>query len=620
MAKPKDLTPQFPILSAEEEIIVSGVQSFSDFVGQQNINTPIKVQQNHVESADFLTGSTGWRFDAVGNLEANDGNFRGDITGASGTFSGTITATTGSIGGWSISADAIFKDGATDILSAGMAPVDYPFYAGKKYVDRATAPFKVEPSGKMTCTDIVATGVINAQSGYLSAGVYVDTVNGLLCESGGLNVGNAGHIRGGQTDYETGTGFFLGYSTDAYKFSIGNATDYLKWDGTNVKLLCSSANAIHIQYGSDILLEHGGDIKFTSVTAPTACTATLAGLGAGNVDNGEHIYKITYVNEAGETELGVASNTVTVVDKSSNGKVSLTNIPLSLSNSVISRKIYRTWGFGTSFHLLATISDNTTTTYTDNTSDADLSVEEATFIENNSFGKIFVDGVVIVNLSSSNSFIGQKSGNDTTTGVGNSFIGYSVGESNTTGTFNTGVGFGVLNKNTSGYFNTSVGYHSLKVNTTGRHNTCIGVNALYTNIAGYDNTAIGTQALSQNFVGHQNTAIGRVSLYSNSTGHRNIGLGHYAGFYETGSDAFYVNNQNRTNTAGDKAKSLLYGVMAAAAADQKLTINALLNLSVSKTPASSGATGVAGDIAWDASYIYVCTATDNWERVGIATW
>lgn len=81
-----------------------------------------------------------------------------------------------------------------------------------------------------------------------------------------------------------------------------------------------------------------------------------------------------------------------------------------------------------------------------------------------------------------------------------------------------------------------------------------------------------------------------------------------------------MNNQNRSNTAGDKAKSLLYGVMASAAADQKLTINGLLNQSVSKTPSSAADTGTAGDIAWDASYIYVCTASNTWKRVAIATW
>ena len=38
------------------------------------------------------------------------------------------------------------------------------------------------------------------------------------------------------------------------------------------------------------------------------------------------------------------------------------------------------------------------------------------------------------------------------------------------------------------------------------------------------------------------------------------------------------------------------------------------------TPASAAATGTVGTIAWDTNYIYVCTATDTWERVAIASW
>ena len=38
------------------------------------------------------------------------------------------------------------------------------------------------------------------------------------------------------------------------------------------------------------------------------------------------------------------------------------------------------------------------------------------------------------------------------------------------------------------------------------------------------------------------------------------------------------------------------------------------------TPASASATGTAGEIAWDANYIYVCTATDTWKRVALSTW
>jgi len=50
--------------------------------------------------------------------------------------------------------------------------------------------------------------------------------------AGNITLDSSGYIKGGQTAYATGTGFFLGYSTDAYKLSIGSPTNYLKWDGT----------------------------------------------------------------------------------------------------------------------------------------------------------------------------------------------------------------------------------------------------------------------------------------------------------------------------------------------------------------------------------------------------
>lgn len=37
-------------------------------------------------------------------------------------------------------------------------------------------------------------------------------------------------------------------------------------------------------------------------------------------------------------------------------------------------------------------------------------------------------------------------------------------------------------------------------------------------------------------------------------------------------------------------------------------------------PASASSTGTAGQIAYDSSYFYVCTATDTWKRVAIASW
>lgn len=56
-------------------------------------------------------------------------------------------------------------------------------------------------------------------------------------------------------------------------------------------------------------------------------------------------------------------------------------------------------------------------------------------------------------------------------------------------------------------------------------------------------------------------------------------------------------------------------------ADGSTTVNSdYLRLTTAKTPANASDTGDQGQIAWDADYIYVCTATNTWKRVAIATW
>lgn len=41
---------------------------------------------------------------------------------------------------------------------------------------------------------------------------------------------------------------------------------------------------------------------------------------------------------------------------------------------------------------------------------------------------------------------------------------------------------------------------------------------------------------------------------------------------------------------------------------------------ITKTPASAGAIGTTGNIAWDSNYIYVCITTDTWKRTALSTW
>lgn len=111
---------------------------------------------------------------------------------------------------------------------------------------------------------------------------------------------------------------------------------------------------------------------------PSAFTAALAATPiAGNVNAGIHRYLATFVTADGETQAGGISAPVTVVDAAVNGKIELSGIPLG-GSLVTSRKLYRTAANGSTYLLLATLANNTATTYTDNIADASLGAQAPT--------------------------------------------------------------------------------------------------------------------------------------------------------------------------------------------------------------------------------------------------
>lgn len=82
--------------------------------------------------------------------------------------------------------------------------------------------------------------------------------------AGNITLDTSGFIRGGQTAYNTGVGFFLGYSSSAYKFSIGDPSGKsLLWDGSNLVL--------------------NGSIVGTSNVVANAITNTFSSFAAGGV-------------------------------------------------------------------------------------------------------------------------------------------------------------------------------------------------------------------------------------------------------------------------------------------------------------------------------------------------
>ncbi|BCY18697.1 hypothetical protein hrd7_25460 [Leptolinea sp. HRD-7] len=92
----------------------------------------------------------------------------------------------------------------------------------------------------------------------------------------------------------------------------------------------------------------------------------------GNVDAGAHSYGITYADAYGETKL---ISGITSVTAPGGKQVNLTNIPIGNAYAV-DRKIYRSKAGTTSpLYLVGALGNNTSTTFVDNVSDADLGAE-----------------------------------------------------------------------------------------------------------------------------------------------------------------------------------------------------------------------------------------------------
>ena len=96
-------------------------------------------------------------------------------------------------------------------------------------------------------------------------------------------------------------------------------------------------------------------------------------------------------------------------------------------------------------------------------------------------------------------------------------------------------------------------------------------------------------------------------------------------FREAATDCWCVSvgGQKRfeIDTVGDCYTSGWLGVATPDDATAALDVNGeSIRIRQSVTPASATATGVAGEIMWDADYLYICVATNTWKRVALTSW
>lgn len=246
--------PAFDLYSISQSNPLTGagdnIQTLQGNIGQGALNfANLNISEFNVNQA-IMGGATGYN-QGSGWWFGNDGQnykfFIGNSAGNKVTWDGTTLSVTGivtigtggSVGGWTITATTIQSTGVT-LSSSGNASIAFgttpptgPATGTGIYIDK-TGLFGLAANSQVfkldaTTGNITCTGTIQATGG------YIGTTTALVYESTGINCGTTGHIRGGQTDFNTGTGWFAGYSGGQYKFSFGNpSANYITWDGTNL--------------------------------------------------------------------------------------------------------------------------------------------------------------------------------------------------------------------------------------------------------------------------------------------------------------------------------------------------------------------------------------------------
>jgi hypothetical protein len=82
----------------------------------------------------------------------------------------------------------------------------------------------------------------------------------------------------------------------------------------------------------------------------------------------------------------------------------------------------------------------------------------------------------------------------------------------------------------------------------------------------------------------------------------------------------FVDTDNGERASIDSSGRLLVGTSSQSGGSLLQVNDNRIRIATAKTPASATDTGVAGEICWDADYVYVCTATNTWKRTAISTW
>lgn len=316
------------------------------------------------------------------------------------------------------------------------------------------------------------------------------------------------------------------------RLGIGTASPSYKLDvfGTGIPGMISTYSGINLQF----------------VDPPTSSNnfLTLTPVSGTNLGVGTYSYRVVYYNANGETsESGWSQVTTTAGNQS----VQITGIPTSSDPTVIGRKIYRgSVGWSTAYgYLIATIADNTTTSYLDTNADNGAKVQIQNLIlskPNRTNNYLAFNGVSTMNLSTGLTAIGKDAA--LSSYVENTAVGYRAGFSLTGGSSNVLVGTEAGRSITVARQNVALGSNTLYSTTVGEYNGAIGVNTLSGNVSGFGNVGLGYfSGSAKNTSSSYNVLVGSHCSYNQAIASNNIGIGAFVSFPSaTGGNQLNIGN------------------------------------------------------------------------------
>lgn len=271
--------------------------------------------------------------------------------------------------------------------------------------------------------------------------------------------------------------------------------------------------------------------------------------------------------------------------------------------------------------------------------------------------------------ASYNTLVGVNAGYKTSTGNRLTVFGDGALASNLVGNYVTVVGAGAAANSIAGRL-TSVGYRSSYSLTTGVDNSVVGDAAAYSLTEGAGNSILGAYAAYSATSSSNNAIVGASGLYYNTTGSETVAMGAHAGTYygsgvshnTSSTQGVFLGARSRASSYGNTNEivvgynSIGHGSNTARWGNTDITnhyfsgkINSdvatgnapfvvssttkVANLNVDQldgldssafvvwvtAPATKTSTGTVGMIAKDTNYFYICTATNVWKRIGMAS-